>query len=89
MDHIIVTNERHCCYYLGDSEDGKSAKVRRLECQRFQAKMGDFDWRECGVMEVVGRSKEIVHIPKRSAIAKGIITDRHIIHIWTRDLHDF
>ncbi len=90
MDHVLVTNERHCYHYVDESADGRFYKAKRLDCQVFNARLGEFNWRDCGIMEVTGLDEsEVVSVQKSSVIAKGIVTKKNIIHIWTRDLHDF
>ena len=90
MDDVMVTNERHCYFYVGDDPvDTEMYRVQALMCQQFFCRGTDIDWRDCGILRVVGKEKKVKSIPKATVIAKGIITKRNILHVWTRDLQDF
>ncbi len=50
---------------------------------------GLFNWKDCGVMRGVNVSTQETTVEKRLVIARAIVTKKSVVHVWTRDLHDF
>ncbi len=88
MDHVMIDHRRRAYYYVGDADDEKFYRVRRLKCQQYWPPGVNLNLRECGILQVVGREDEVEFLEKSHVIAKGIIGNNSTLHTWTRDLQD-
>ncbi len=88
MDHIMIDNCRHAYHYLGDDENERFYRVKRLRCQQILPTGINVNLRECGYLQVVGCEEEEALVEKTKIIAKGVLTSNNILHTWTQDLQD-
>ena len=89
MDHLMVDNTRGVHYYVGELSDTNYYRVRKVNCMPYNGIGGLLNWRDVGVMRFVNVDIEETSIEKTKIIARAIKTKTDVLHIWTRDLHDF
>ncbi len=89
MDHLMVDNNRGVYWFLGNHHDPEYYRVLKVNCMPFNGIGALFNWRDCGIMRFISASKEETSIAKSKIIARAIKTRKDVLHVWTRDLHDF
>ncbi len=89
MDHLMVDRQRQVFSYVGEHPDGDKYRVKKVHCMPFNGLDGEFNWRDCGVMQLLDIGTKDLAVQKKDIIARAVVTPSKMLYVWTRDLQEF